>query len=87
MIIASSDIGATSSATRVCSAGLYMTTGGQTLGGVSEPTPAQALKKRIAITRAAAGSIEHLFLNGIIALQLVQPLGGATGALTAAAEV
>ena len=57
------------------------------LSGASEPTLSQPLKKIVAITRAAAGGVQHLALYGMGALQVFQPLGGASCALGRAAEV
>ena len=78
---------ATSSATRACSARLYSTTGGQALRGVSELAPAQAVKKIVAAARAARGRVQHLAVNSIVTLQLVDPLGGAASALGRTAKV
>ena len=73
--------------TRACSARLYSTTGGQAPGGSSKLPLAQAVKKIIAITRTAAGRLQYLALNGIGTLLLIKPLGGASCALTLAADV
>ena len=78
---------ATSLATCPCSARLYSTTGGQTDVGLSEPALTQPLKKIIAITRAAAGDVQHLALNNMGALQVFQPLGDASRAFGRTAEV
>ena len=56
-------------------------------GRTSEPSVPQPLNKIVPITRAICGRIQHLTLNGIGALQLVEPLGGAACALGRAAEV
>jgi hypothetical protein len=53
---------ATSSAARACCVRLYSTTGGQALGGASEPAIAQALNEIVAAIRAAAGGVQHLAL-------------------------
>lgn len=86
-IRAPSAIPATSSATRACSAPVYTTTSGQALGGASEPTVAQAVKKIIAITRATRGGVEHLAVNGMCAPQFIKAFGGAACALGRATEV
>ena len=78
---------ATSPATRACSAPLYSTTGGQALGGSSEPAVAQPVKKIVAAARAAAGRVQHLAVDDIVALQCFEPLGGAASALGRAAQV
>ena len=57
------------------------------LGGASEPTLAQPIKELVAITRAAAGGHQHLAVDGMGVLQLVEPLGSADCALGRAAEV
>jgi hypothetical protein len=54
---------------------------------VSELAPAQAVKKIVAAARAARGCVQHLAVNGIVTLQLVQPFGGAASALGCAAKV
>jgi hypothetical protein len=81
MIRASSGSAAIWPANRDCSVWLYTTTGGQTPGGASEPTPAQPLNKIVPMTRAVCGRVQHLAVNGIGVLQIVQPLGSATRAL------
>jgi hypothetical protein len=78
---------ATSSDTRPCSLRLYSTTGGQTEGEFSEPTLAQPVKQIITIPRTAAGGMEHLAVDGMGSLQVIDPLCGASGALALAAEV
>ena len=60
---------------------------GRLLAHPQNRPPAQPLNNIVAIARAVCGRVQHLTLNGIIALQLVQPLGGATSALARAAEV
>jgi len=40
----------------------------------------QAVKKSVAIARPVWGSLQHLFLNGIGTLEVVQPLGSAASA-------
>ena len=87
MIRVSSGSAVISLANRDCSAWLYTTTGGQPLGEVSEPTPAQAVNKSVATPRAARGRVQHLAVNGICALQIVQPFRGAACALTRPAKV
>jgi len=72
---------ATSPATRACSAWLYATTGGQAPGGASELTPAQAVKKFVAAARAAAGRVQHLAVDDIVALQCFEPLRSTACAL------
>ena len=54
---------------------------------MSEPAPAQAVKKIVAAAKAARGDVQHLVVDGIVALQLVKPLGGAACALGRAAKV
>ncbi len=60
---------------------------GQAPGGASERTPAQAVKKIVAITRATRGGVEHLAMDGMCALQLFEAFCGAACALGCAAEV
>jgi hypothetical protein len=54
---------------------------------VSEPTPAQAVKKIIAAARATRGGVEHLAVDGMCALQVFEAFGGAACAFALAAEV
>ncbi|MFU8778683.1 MAG: hypothetical protein ACNA7M_13600 [Roseovarius sp.] len=54
---------------------------------MSKPTPAQPFKKIIAAARAVGGRVQHLAVDGIVSLQLVDPLGGAAYALGRVAEV
>lgn len=61
--------------------------GGQTEGGPSEPTVAQPVEEPVAITRATTGRLQHLSLDGIGTLQVIKPLGGASSALSRAADV
>jgi len=54
---------------------------------VSEPAPAQAVKKIVAAARAAAGRVQHLAMDGMGALLVFQPLSGAACSLDRATEV
>ncbi|MBR2656575.1 MAG: hypothetical protein IKD58_08825 [Loktanella sp.] len=54
---------------------------------MSKPTPAQPFNKIIAAARAVGGRVQHLAVDGIVSLQLVDPLGGAAYALGRVAEV
>jgi hypothetical protein len=66
---------------RACSARLYSTTGGHALRGFSELSLAQAAKQIVAAARTAAGCLQHLAVDVIGALQVVEPFGGAACAL------
>ena len=54
---------------------------------MSEPTVAQPLKQIVATPRAARCRVQHLAVDCIVSLQLLQPLGSATSALARTAEV
>jgi hypothetical protein len=66
---------------------LYATTGGHALGATSESTPAQAVKKIVTAARAACGRVQHVAVDFMSSLQLIEPLNGTTGALGSAAQV
>jgi hypothetical protein len=85
--MAPSGSAATSCATRVCSARLYFTTGGQAFRGTSEPTVPQPVKKVIAAARTPGRSLQHLPLNIMMSFQMLQPRGRAPYALTGSAKV
>lgn len=54
---------------------------------MSEVTPAQVVKNFVVAARAVRGHVQHLAVDGIGLLQLVQPFGGATSVLAQTAEV
>jgi len=57
------------------------------LGSPSESTLAQPFNEIIAIPSTTTGSLQHLALNGIGALQVFKPLSNATRALACLTEV
>ena len=78
---------ATSCATIACSALLYSTTGGHGFTVALKPTPSQPVKKIIAAARAAGGCVQHLAVDGIVALQCCQSPSGTPSALTGPTKV
>ena len=87
MIRVFSGSAATSCASRLCASELYSTIGGQALIGVSKPAIPQPLKQIIAITRAPGRGLQHLPLNIMMSLQMLQPRGRAPSALARTAKV